>query len=485
MSAEGPDTIVYITASGSKYHEEGCGYLRKSCYEISLEQAVSRGYTPCSRCYPPILDSEYRQSDSFTIIYDTQKNTPIPDSRLEQPTPTISSSIPQKREVREEGTAPRSSHDIQIMNTQSKETEYGYISFVFIFLIWFFTHFDVFSNTNTSKQTLCSTPSRDVQAKRQIRAAAVHQLGDLEKSANVCAKKLEKMGRWDELASLSQDVEMLKKRFYSLSVWSNLSGIEVDEYYLTHWTFDANSLVKKAVREAFYLTSKISTSSPSSQPSLPQPVVIAPHVTEMPDMAITSENPPHPSPSAENTPTPLESVHRVKLPRRGILPGQISIWDNQESDSSFDDLLLKYRSLERIVNEIMFRRLNAELEVPNEYHILYFPLVAFAMEEAGRLSHSERVSLVQGYAKSSCREAGFPYETLEKTFENLETKFRNALNEGNWGSIRTALDLTAMDIEFACRPEASKRGVYVGKSIGIVADVILEASENFPYQRFP
>ena len=47
------DTTVYITATGEKYHRWGCQYLSQSCYSISLSDAQSRGYTPCSRCDPP------------------------------------------------------------------------------------------------------------------------------------------------------------------------------------------------------------------------------------------------------------------------------------------------------------------------------------------------------------------------------------------------------------------------------------------------
>lgn len=45
------ETVVYITSTGSKYHEYGCQYLRQSCHEIGLSDAKSRGYTPCSKCY--------------------------------------------------------------------------------------------------------------------------------------------------------------------------------------------------------------------------------------------------------------------------------------------------------------------------------------------------------------------------------------------------------------------------------------------------
>ena len=47
------NTIVYITKSGKKYHQSWCTYLRKSRIAISLKDAKSRGYSPCSRCKPP------------------------------------------------------------------------------------------------------------------------------------------------------------------------------------------------------------------------------------------------------------------------------------------------------------------------------------------------------------------------------------------------------------------------------------------------
>lgn len=44
---------VYITDTGSKYHNYGCQYLRESCHAISLSSAKAYGYGPCSRCNPP------------------------------------------------------------------------------------------------------------------------------------------------------------------------------------------------------------------------------------------------------------------------------------------------------------------------------------------------------------------------------------------------------------------------------------------------
>ncbi len=47
---------VYVTRTGSKYHRETCRYLRRSKIEITLLEAVDRGYTSCSVCKPPILE---------------------------------------------------------------------------------------------------------------------------------------------------------------------------------------------------------------------------------------------------------------------------------------------------------------------------------------------------------------------------------------------------------------------------------------------
>ena len=49
------DTIVYITRTGECYHRGSCRYLAKSKYEITLEEAVVRGYRACKVCEPPEL----------------------------------------------------------------------------------------------------------------------------------------------------------------------------------------------------------------------------------------------------------------------------------------------------------------------------------------------------------------------------------------------------------------------------------------------
>jgi len=56
--AAGPDTIVYVTKTGEKYHTEKCSSVRNSKIDITLEEAVSKGYEPCKICKPPLLDEE-------------------------------------------------------------------------------------------------------------------------------------------------------------------------------------------------------------------------------------------------------------------------------------------------------------------------------------------------------------------------------------------------------------------------------------------
>lgn len=46
------DYTVYNTATGSKYHKDGCKYLSKSKTAITKSEAINEGLTPCSYCKP-------------------------------------------------------------------------------------------------------------------------------------------------------------------------------------------------------------------------------------------------------------------------------------------------------------------------------------------------------------------------------------------------------------------------------------------------
>ena len=46
--------IVYVTPSGGSYHKKNCSFLAnsKTVWERTEAEAVSQGYTACSRCQP-------------------------------------------------------------------------------------------------------------------------------------------------------------------------------------------------------------------------------------------------------------------------------------------------------------------------------------------------------------------------------------------------------------------------------------------------
>ena len=81
------DTIVYVTETGDKYHRSTCGYLR-SKYEITLREAVERGYAPCSRCNPPrfngVIEKQKEKESSSSQNQNQQR------SRSEKDTTVIS-----------------------------------------------------------------------------------------------------------------------------------------------------------------------------------------------------------------------------------------------------------------------------------------------------------------------------------------------------------------------------------------------------------
>lgn len=54
-TSEAPDSYVFVTPSGSKYHKDGCQYINGR-YDLSYfenaDEAEANGYSPCSVCNP-------------------------------------------------------------------------------------------------------------------------------------------------------------------------------------------------------------------------------------------------------------------------------------------------------------------------------------------------------------------------------------------------------------------------------------------------
>ena len=53
LVAADPQTVVYVTKTGEKYHRETCRYLSKSKIKTTLGEAKREGYTACKVCKPP------------------------------------------------------------------------------------------------------------------------------------------------------------------------------------------------------------------------------------------------------------------------------------------------------------------------------------------------------------------------------------------------------------------------------------------------
>lgn len=51
-AAIGAEFTVYITESGTKYHQYGCQYLWNSSEAVDLDWAEDHGYEPCEICCP-------------------------------------------------------------------------------------------------------------------------------------------------------------------------------------------------------------------------------------------------------------------------------------------------------------------------------------------------------------------------------------------------------------------------------------------------
>lgn len=85
------DTSVFITDSGTKYHSYGCSYL-ESVNETTLKKAVESGYTPCSRCNPPIPDFDYtvlhELPESSSGSNSSSRNVPQKDGSTSNVKPT-------------------------------------------------------------------------------------------------------------------------------------------------------------------------------------------------------------------------------------------------------------------------------------------------------------------------------------------------------------------------------------------------------------
>ncbi len=90
---------VYITRTGTKYHDAYCRYLRQSKIEIKLKDAIARGYDACSVCEPPTSEDENEEEAAQPGVANEatapRKPSPFPAAPKEEVKQTRTSSSQQ------------------------------------------------------------------------------------------------------------------------------------------------------------------------------------------------------------------------------------------------------------------------------------------------------------------------------------------------------------------------------------------------------
>ena len=137
-------TTVYVTETGGRYHVISCSYLRKSCYDIALEDAIVAGYTRCTVCHPPSYTGTAKPGDpkpvsdssgsSGTTAKETQDFSWLEDYEI----PTWVSPTFETRNFAEETYSY--SHTPNREAKQQKETdpESEYVDKIILFCFWSF-----------------------------------------------------------------------------------------------------------------------------------------------------------------------------------------------------------------------------------------------------------------------------------------------------------------------------------------------------------
>ena len=108
-SAAAGSTTVYVTRTGEKYHSFGCGYLRSSCIETTLSDAVSSGYEPCSKCSPPYLSSDYtapQSSDRLDELREMSSQKAAEQDKAKQEATERSNALAEKYGTSEKVNSP-------------------------------------------------------------------------------------------------------------------------------------------------------------------------------------------------------------------------------------------------------------------------------------------------------------------------------------------------------------------------------------------
>lgn len=96
-SATSGSAEVYLTKTGDCYHLDGCTCLRRSKIPTTLQDAVNRGFYPCSKCNPGTLDVTSSAAPAQSTPAPTGSNSvaaaPVQTAAPTKTTPTVSKEV--------------------------------------------------------------------------------------------------------------------------------------------------------------------------------------------------------------------------------------------------------------------------------------------------------------------------------------------------------------------------------------------------------
>lgn len=218
-SSDNGDTIVYRTQTGECYHRYGCSYLRRSCFEITLREAVENGLRPCSRCSPPRYNgaettksstSNNGEKNSFvsTPVDTSQKETfpsiPEPPVVTWEEATTKATSAPVSKQEAPQKTYEKQPDTPAVTLAESKTEKenhavymvlYILCAVVFAFAVILFINYSALKRQLRAEQNRSSELERNLNEKErnfqseQSRASTLQLSLDKEKEERFASEK--------------------------------------------------------------------------------------------------------------------------------------------------------------------------------------------------------------------------------------------------------------------------------------------------------
>jgi methylphosphotriester-DNA--protein-cysteine methyltransferase len=83
------DTHVYIKEGGKKYHRKNCSLVKTGKTQVTLEEALAKGYTPCKICIKVYVNENGKKyhRKGCNMIGENAVEMSIPDALEKEYTP--------------------------------------------------------------------------------------------------------------------------------------------------------------------------------------------------------------------------------------------------------------------------------------------------------------------------------------------------------------------------------------------------------------